>query len=312
MLFKEWFSLDETATIINEKLALKSPISKKDIIDLALDGFLELCIRVKYLDNNQLLLYTEEVEVGSFLDLNKEKETNYFTIECTDTMIHFENGLHRAVGFFCLNLQETTFNFHNNSFSFYALGIYVDYEHISSDHLCNLGLVHGICFNNPVLMDLNNLLVSKKNVLNLVAEIGFKNKNANQRLNFELDCINKIELKEQAEIDSLKSRIAELESELERATKQPQNAVIGAVNHDDFSIYGHTTDDIKALFLAVKRFWINHDINEPDTIPNAGAIEEWIAKNTPATSDNNRKAIQRIIRPKEAKYIGSKGNNGRA
>ncbi|MBN6063243.1 hypothetical protein [Aggregatibacter actinomycetemcomitans] len=100
-----------------------------------------------------------------------------------------------------------------------------------------------------------------------------------------------------AENAGLKARIVELES-------QPQKQ--GAVNYDDFSIYGHTTTEIKAIFAVIQRYWINHDIRQPDTIANADDIKKWIRENFPEISNTNAEAIQKITRPLEAKFIGRK------
>ncbi|MGP1573684.1 hypothetical protein [Aggregatibacter segnis] len=100
---------------------------------------------------------------------------------------------------------------------------------------------------------------------------------------------------ESALIEKLQARITELEAE-------KQNAL----NYDECSIYGHTTEDIRAIFGTIKRFWINHDINSPDTIANKEDIEDWIESNYPSVSQTNRIAIQKITRPKEAKIMGRK------
>lgn len=95
----------------------------------------------------------------------------------------------------------------------------------------------------------------------------------------------------------LKARIAELEC-------QPQKQ--STVNYDECSIHGHTTEEIRAIFGTIKRFWINHDVNLPDTIANKEDIEDWIASNYPSVSQTNRIAIQKITRPREAKTMGRK------
>ncbi|MBN6082392.1 hypothetical protein HYE55_10135 [Aggregatibacter actinomycetemcomitans] len=77
-------------------------------------------------------------------------------------------------------------------------------------------------------------------------------------------------------------RIAELESQLQKQ---------GVVNYDDFSIYGHTTTEIKAIFAVIQRYWINHDIRQPDTIANAEDIKNWIRENFTEISDINVEAI---------------------
>ncbi|WP_373100573.1 MULTISPECIES: hypothetical protein [Pasteurellaceae] len=100
-----------------------------------------------------------------------------------------------------------------------------------------------------------------------------------------------------AENAGLKARIIELES-------QPQKQ--SAVNYDDFSIYGHTTTEIKAIFAVIQRYWINHDITQPDTIANADDIKNWIRENFPEISNTNAEAIQKITRPLKAKFIGRK------
>ncbi|QPB42659.1 hypothetical protein [Rodentibacter haemolyticus] len=99
--------------------------------------------------------------------------------------------------------------------------------------------------------------------------------------------------------------IEELQAEIENL-KKPE-IIKSAVNYEDFSIHGHTTDEIKVIFEVIKRYWLNYDLSQPDTIANAKDITEWIEKNYPSISRNNREAIQRITRPNQAKAIGRKG-----
>lgn len=102
-------------------------------------------------------------------------------------------------------------------------------------------------------------------------------------------------------IEQKTETIARLEAEIENLKKP--DVVQGAVNYDDCSIYGHTTVGIKAIIGTVKKFWINHDLSQPDTIANASEIEKWI-KETYSTGANETKYIQSLTRPLEAKYVG--------
>jgi len=107
----------------------------------------------------------------------------------------------------------------------------------------------------------------------------------------------------QVENDKLKAEISELNKQLQQ----------NGVNYENFSIYGHSTPAIKAIFETINRFWINHDITQPDTIANADDIEKWIRARYSETviGKTLASAIQKITRPPEAKTLGSKGNNKR-
>lgn len=98
--------------------------------------------------------------------------------------------------------------------------------------------------------------------------------------------------------------IAELKAEIEKLKLQAQSGDGQAViNYDECSIHGHTTQEIKAIFGAIKRFWTNHDLSDPSTIETAKTIKEWIEKEY-QISQSNADAIQKIIRPPQAKNLG--------
>lgn len=119
-----------------------------------------------------------------------------------------------------------------------------------------------------------------------------------------------------AQLEQQAQQIADLQSQLENL-KKPDTQVVEnggnienpIVNYDDFSIYGHSTDEIKAIFKVIQRYWINTDPSDPDTVENADTITEWITKEMPSISQTNASAIQKMTRPLWAKYVGSKGRN---
>ncbi|MGX2969170.1 hypothetical protein ACWIVY_02515 [Ursidibacter sp. B-7004-1] len=101
------------------------------------------------------------------------------------------------------------------------------------------------------------------------------------------------------EITQLQARIAELEKENQNLIK-PE-----AVDYDERSIYGHSTEAINAIFGTIERFWINADLTQPDTVANAEDIEKWIGENY-NLSNTLKTAVQKITRPEEARYLGRK------
>ncbi|MGX2985749.1 hypothetical protein [Ursidibacter sp. B-7004-1] len=101
------------------------------------------------------------------------------------------------------------------------------------------------------------------------------------------------------QITQLQARIAELEKENQNLIK-PE-----AVDYDECSIYGHSTEAINAIFGTIERFWINADLTQPDTVANAEDIEKWIGENY-NLSNTLKTAVQKITRPEEARYLGRK------
>ncbi|GAB1660846.1 hypothetical protein ABCW44_01400 [Mannheimia haemolytica] len=101
--------------------------------------------------------------------------------------------------------------------------------------------------------------------------------------------------------------IGRLKAEIENL-KQAQMQKTQIVDYEQHSIYGHTTEPIKAIFDVINRFWVNADLSQPDTIANAGDIEKWIEDNfdNVKVSKTIREAIQKITRPEQARYIGRK------
>ncbi|HDR1073807.1 TPA: hypothetical protein QB313_002054, partial [Pasteurella multocida] len=106
-----------------------------------------------------------------------------------------------------------------------------------------------------------------------------------------------------AQIVELQARIMELEKENE----QLKNSVLvkNAVDYDEYAIYGHSTPAIEAVFGTIKRFWVNADVTQPDTVANVDVIEEWIDENY-SVSKTIKEAIQKITRPEKARSLGRK------
>ncbi|QLB42027.1 MULTISPECIES: hypothetical protein [Mannheimia] len=109
------------------------------------------------------------------------------------------------------------------------------------------------------------------------------------------------------QLTSKDEEIARLKAEIE-SLKQAQMQKTQIVDYEQRSIYGHTTEPIKAIFDVINRFWVNADLSQPDTIANAEHIEKWIEDNfdNVKVSKTIREAIQKITRPEQARYIGRK------
>ncbi|WP_324682526.1 hypothetical protein [Bibersteinia trehalosi] len=99
--------------------------------------------------------------------------------------------------------------------------------------------------------------------------------------------------------------IARLKAEIE-SLKQVKTEQAQIVDYENYSIYGHTTEPIKAIFAVIERFWVNADLSQSDTIANVEDIEEWIAEKYPSISNTIKQAIQKITRPEQAKFLGRK------
>jgi hypothetical protein len=118
-----------------------------------------------------------------------------------------------------------------------------------------------------------------------------------------------------AEINKINARITELENthiDTEKdsiiAQLQSQNAELkaqlqdneqrqGAVNYDDFSIYGHKSELLEILFKVTEEFWA-----DSETPPKNSVIEQWIETNYPVkdypyVSKAVRQYIATILRP---------------
>lgn len=106
----------------------------------------------------------------------------------------------------------------------------------------------------------------------------------------------------QNQLSTKDEEIARLKAEITELKKANQQIV----DYENYSIYGHTTEPISAIFAVINRFWVNADLSQPDTIANAEDIEEWIAEKYPSISNTIKQAIQKITRPERAKSIGRK------
>lgn len=108
------------------------------------------------------------------------------------------------------------------------------------------------------------------------------------------------------QLNQANAKNAELVAEIEQLRAENQNLKkTETVNYDECSIYGHSTQAIKAIFGTIQRFWINADLTQPDTVANAEDIEQWITDNY-GVSKTIKEAIQKITRPEEARYLGRK------
>lgn len=135
-----------------------------------------------------------------------------------------------------------------------------------------------------------------------------KNDFVNLAGNKELKALREENAKQSNEITRLKAEIAEL-----KAQSAENGGNISTVDYNSFSIYGHTTPAIKAIFETIHRFWRHHDLSQPDTITNAKDIIGWIREQYPENEIGKvmAESIQKITRPPEARLVGSKGNNKR-
>ena len=107
-----------------------------------------------------------------------------------------------------------------------------------------------------------------------------------------------------AQLEQQAQQIADLQSQLENLSKPDTQAVENggnvansSVNHDDFSIYGHTSELLKILFEVTNEFWKDYQ-----TPPKNATIEAWIEgkypiKQYPFVSKTVRQYIATILRP---------------
>ncbi|SUT95860.1 hypothetical protein [Actinobacillus lignieresii] len=107
-----------------------------------------------------------------------------------------------------------------------------------------------------------------------------------------------------AQLEQQTQQIADLQSQLENLKKPDTQAVENggnvansSVNHDDFSIYGHTSELLKILFEVTNEFWKDYQ-----TPPKNATIEAWIEskypiKQYPFVSKTVRQYIATILRP---------------
>lgn len=93
--------------------------------------------------------------------------------------------------------------------------------------------------------------------------------------------------------------------EIEQLKLELENQKKSFTDEDKKTIHGHSTPAIKALFDVVKRFWINADLSQSDTVANVEDIEKWIIQEY-GLSQAIAIAIQKITRPDEARYLGRK------
>ena len=131
----------------------------------------------------------------------------------------------------------------------------------------------------------------------------------------EIKTCEKIIKSTAAENKALKAEITRLQAEIAELKEQSaeNGGNISTVDYNSFSIHGHTTPAIKAIFETIYRFWRHHDLSQPDTITNAEEIIGWIREQYPENEIGKvmAESIQKITRPPEARLVGSKGNNKR-
>lgn len=102
------------------------------------------------------------------------------------------------------------------------------------------------------------------------------------------------------EISRLKAEIAELKA----AQAQPPQAVENdVVNYNDFTIYGHTSENLEMLFTVAKKIADRCDPTNLHSYPTKEQLTEYIKK---YYSDNNKlcEAIYQIVIPDKVKTRG--------
>lgn len=107
----------------------------------------------------------------------------------------------------------------------------------------------------------------------------------------------------QKEIAIAKKRIIELETILQSKEEQAEKVNFNAVDYDQFSIYGHTSENLNIVFEVIKKLASKVDKDNPHSYPTKEELKAFIKR---YFSDNEKlaEAIYQIIIPENVKTRG--------
>ncbi|OZN49605.1 hypothetical protein [Gallibacterium anatis] len=105
------------------------------------------------------------------------------------------------------------------------------------------------------------------------------------------------------ELEQAKQRIVELETILQSKEEQAEKVNFNAVDYDQFSIYGHTSENLNIVFEVIKKFASKVDKDNPHSYPTKEELKAFIKR---YFSDNEKlaEAIYQIIIPENVKTRG--------
>lgn len=106
------------------------------------------------------------------------------------------------------------------------------------------------------------------------------------------------------ENEALKDEITRLKAEIAELKAHPPQAVVNdTVDYNNFTIYGHTSENLKMLFTVAKKIANKCDPDNPHSYPTKEQLTEYIKA---YHSDNNKlcEAIYQIVIPEKVKTRG--------
>ncbi|AIZ78671.1 MULTISPECIES: hypothetical protein [Actinobacillus] len=330
--FKRWYTLEETVCVLNdyfasqnklniEPLEYKKLFNIQDVLNFYRGDQLRLAVHIQELDNDKgnINLFDLQITTESFLydSIDDMEIKGDITITSgDDSVVGLLDDYLYAHGYFCLPRQYTTLE--NGAFSISAIKIYQEEQMDVTtgdgvDYPFSLNHSFNIAFPYPIIIPMGKIIVLRKDILELITIIEKENRNAKLFIEHNIQAIN---INQTAELERLNSIIKQKNEEIaqlktENLSKPDTQAVENGgnvanipVNHDDFSIYGHSSENLKLLFEMTKKIAAKCD---PENVYSYPKKEDFINYVRKYLTDNQKLAesLYQIIIPEKVKIRGN-------
>ena len=306
MIFsKDFYSIQESCKLLEK--AFDTTFTEKDIIDFYLSEYIRFIIQVKDLNEESVVFYYSKKDIHSIIKNNyfiDIKDTYFSIIGDERNLLYVMPYQHSGSGYFYLFREALSIS---NDFLVVRAIKVLSEKSLDINPLVSIDESGGgiekpfdirktengviVYFNDELLINKDEVLISERDILNLVEVIKNKQNKFNNYIHSEYS--------DQAHKDqtTLAEELKELKSKLEEKDKKIDELQT-ALNKMDYPIQLNKFMENDRLALAIqarKDYWANYDPNL-NNAPKAEATAKELREKY-NLSDNQAKAIEIVACP---------------
>ena len=306
MIFsKDFYSIQESCKLLEK--AFDTTFTEKDIIDFYLSEYIRFIIQVKDLNEESVVFYYSKKDIHSIIKNNyfiDIKDTYFSIIGDERNLLYVMPYQHSGSGYFYLFREALSIS---NDFLVVRAIKVLSEKSLDINPLVSIDKSGGgiekpfdirktengviVYFNDELLINKDEVLISERDILNLVEVIKNKQNKFNNYIHSEYS--------DQAHKDqtTLAEELKELKSKLEEKDKKIDELQT-ALNKMDYPIQLNKFMENDRLALAIqarKDYWANYDPNL-NNAPKAEATAKELREKY-NLSDNQAKAIEIVACP---------------
>lgn len=245
---KEWYSLNETVTLLNEYFKLDPfndiPFKTDDIIQYFMDGYLKLTIRAG-ITNKRLYFFEDNSRAHEFdlFDVNypvgddEIHEYSFKNENCFITKAQDKNLWLTAYGLFELIPDGTTIRRSKIKGEAFLIGGLYPFNSLSNEKKL------AICCKKPFPIPFSQILISRDDIIDTIKTI----KELEQNSQLEINSSNQDDTQKDEIIETLRARIEELENQLKNQSAVNSEQVL----EYDGDLPAGTNEDKLAYFFEL-------------------------------------------------------------